>query len=152
MGKIWVIEQGCYSDYRVVGVYSSRENAEIVCREINKSELEEATIDEWTLDPGVEDVNAGHTGWIVTMLKDGSTERAESHEIGANEIAGNIWMWNRPAAPYNKGKPNPPPAILSAVVWAKDLAHALKIVNEHRIRMIANGEWPLAPVTAGREG
>jgi hypothetical protein len=31
MGKtVWVIEQGSYSDYRVVGVFTSRENAKRV--------------------------------------------------------------------------------------------------------------------------
>lgn len=33
--SVWVIEQGEYSDYRVVGVYSSRENAERIAEKIN---------------------------------------------------------------------------------------------------------------------
>ena len=34
--SVWVIEKGSYSDYRVVGVYSTQERAKLVCEHINK--------------------------------------------------------------------------------------------------------------------
>lgn len=32
---IWVVEQGEYSDYRVVGVFSSQESAQVVADKLN---------------------------------------------------------------------------------------------------------------------
>jgi hypothetical protein len=56
--SVWVIEQGEYSDYRVVGVYSTKENAEMVCAKINAHRgYDEASIAEWEMDAGVEAAN-----------------------------------------------------------------------------------------------
>jgi hypothetical protein len=33
------------------------------------------------------------------------------------------------------------PRVITALVWAKDEQHAIKIVNEHRARLIAEGEF-----------
>jgi hypothetical protein len=37
------------------------------------------------------------------------------------------------------------PDALQADVWAKNEQHAVKIVNEKRAQMIANGEWESKP-------
>ena len=69
--SIWVIERGEYSDYqstwlrhyyRVVGVFSSRENAERALAEIYGSDpWGRPEISEWPLDPGIDALNEGLT-------------------------------------------------------------------------------------------
>lgn len=57
MKTVWVIEQGSYSDYRVVGVFSSEANAKFIADAINVAEsYDKATIAEWSLDPAVDEL------------------------------------------------------------------------------------------------
>lgn len=97
MATIFAIEQGCYSDYRVVGVFSSREKAEQILSIVNRGQdSEAATIAEWELDPGVKEINAGLKPHYITMDIDGITERC--HEDGDGYKAGGLYVWTRTAA------------------------------------------------------
>ena len=142
MGKsVWVIEQGSYSDYRVVGVYSTKVKAELVCTKVNKGyEYEPATVSEWPLDPGIEAINHGLSPFVVWMLRDGSTEKvsmcAEDFEYTLNDKP-RIWRRSTALA-YQIEKAAD---CLTARVFAEDARHAVKIVNEYRTQMIAKGEW-----------
>ena len=141
MKSIWVIEKGSYSDYRVVGVYSTKEGAELVCARINGEESYAlAVVSEWPLDPGVKAINQGWSPFVVHMLRDGTTERvwmdARDFEYALNDQP---TIWRRSEAPAYQGKNILD--CLTARVFAKDSQHAIKIVNEYRTRMIANGEW-----------
>lgn len=139
MNKVWIIEQGCYSDYRVVGIFSTSENAHKVCAWINANDpSDRAEVAERNLDPVVDDLNAGRSQWHVQMHRDGTTELVKPAGSGYNlEDSGHVW--DRPNAPAYKGKGFP--ALLTYTVWALDESHAVKIVNERRIQMIASGEW-----------
>lgn len=139
---VWVVEHGRYSDYRVVGVFSSKRNATLVADAINAGDnwSAGATVDEWPIDPAVDALNAGHSQFIVTMRRDGTTERCEKWETSSYYIAGHVEIWRRSTAPAYAG--TGVEDCLSATVWAKDEAHAVKIVNEKRVQMIASGEWP----------
>jgi hypothetical protein len=56
---VWVVARGEYSDYRVVGVFSSQEHAQLIADAINASSgggFDKATVAARPLDPGV--------GWI----------------------------------------------------------------------------------------
>lgn len=135
--KVYVIEQGSYSDYRVVGVFSTREYAEQIAARINAADhYEEATVEEWPLDPGVAELNQGMKKHIVWMRKDGAVERVEAIE----EVTGadTFREWERETAPayLTKG-----PNVLQASVWATDATHAVKIANERRIQMLALNTW-----------
>jgi hypothetical protein len=115
----------------------------MVCKRINGEEsYEPAVVAEWPLDPGVEAINQGLSPFIVWMLRDGTTEKAqmyaEDFEYTLNERP---TIWRRSTAPINKGKAIVPPNCLMARVFAKDDQHAIKIVNEYRTQMIAKGEW-----------
>ena len=141
MKSIWVIEKGSYSDYRVVGVYSTKEGAERVCERINGEEsYEPAVVSEWPLDPGVEAINQGLSPFIVHMLRDGTTKNVwmdeSDFEYALNDQP---TIWRRSEAPAYQGKNIPD--CLMARVFAKDSQHAVKIANERRTRMIASGEW-----------
>lgn len=73
------------------------------------------------------------------MLKDGTVERARPEDGICGDLAGEAWIWRRSTAAAYRGKGVPD--ALSATVWAKDEAHAVKITNEHRTQMIASGQW-----------
>ncbi len=132
---VWAVEHGEYSDYRVVGVFTSRANAKLVADKIDG-----ASIDEWPLNPAVSELSKGYAQWYVLMLRDGTTERVGCEdEVSPYDLAGNVTIWRRSQAPFYR-KTNTPDA-LQAKVWAKDAKHAIKIANEHRLRMIADNTW-----------
>ena len=141
MKSIWVIEKGSYSDYRVVGVYSTKEGAELVCAKINGEESYElAVVSEWPLDPGMEAINQGLSPFVVHMLRDGTTEKIWMDESDFEyTLNDRPTIWRRSSAPAYQGKNIPD--CLTARVFAKDSQRAVKIANEHRTRMIASGEW-----------
>ena len=51
MDKVWVARGG-YSDDEIIGVFSTKENAQIV------ADLFSGSVVEWPLDPGIEELNA----------------------------------------------------------------------------------------------
>jgi len=139
--KIWVIEQGEYSDYRVRGVFSTKANAERIRDALGEKESYDApTVAEWTLDPIVAELDKGYTPWAVLMLRDGTVESCKQEEITSYRMEGGGWLWKRSTAPAYIGKGVPD--ALNWTVWAKDGKHAVKILNERRTQMIATGEWP----------
>lgn len=139
MKTIWVIEHGCYSDYRVVGVFTSKEKAELVAARITTSSYDQPTVAEWPLDPAVHELSKGYTNWLGEMLKDGTVERMVPWELSGYDLGSNLSLWKRTEAPAYKGKNIQD--CLHGTVLAKDQRHAVKIFNERRTQMIANGEW-----------
>lgn len=114
----------------------------MVCDRINREEdYAPATVAEWSLDPGVEAINKGLSPFVVWMLRDGTTEQVRTTLWSSSNDKPTIWR--RSTAPINKGKAIVPPDCLTARVFAKDEAHAIKIVNEYRTQMIAKGEWEI---------
>ena len=141
VGKfIWVVEQGSYSDYKVVGVFTTEKNAKLIADKLNSSAYsDEATIAQWPLDPAVNQLIKGYRQFTVVMLRDGMTERCDELPFSSYELAGKFWIWKRTEAPAYVGKGIPD--ALQATMLAKNAKHAIKIANEHRTQMIANGEW-----------
>lgn len=136
--SVWIIEDGEYSDYRVVGIYSTRENAERVAAKMNEGRSRDlATVAERRLDPGIEALNEGLMSFRVLMLRDGTVEsvepRGEAWSWG--DLEDEAYVWSRSKTPSGR------PDVLYATVWAKGEKHAVKIVNEKRAQVIASGEW-----------
>jgi hypothetical protein len=125
MASVWVIEQGSYSDYGVCGVFTTKESADMVAAAMNNGDpYEPATVAEWPLDPGVEEMRAGLARFSLRMNRDGDTKdiNAVAHGYGPSEfIYGEPWKLGS--------------------FWGRDEAHAVKVANEHRTRLIAAGEW-----------
>ena len=137
--SIWVIEQGSYSDYRVVGVYSSKENADAIAELLNADDdsYERAEVAEWPLDPGANEMNQGMRQFNVFMLIDGEVESVEPYPIIAFYLLGCHNILKRSGMKNWNGKAD----CLHSIVWATDEKHAIKIVNEKRLQMRASGEW-----------
>lgn len=137
--SVWVIEKGTYSDYQVVGVYSSKENAQVVADHINRDDpYDRAEVDEWTLDRDVEDLRQNKGLYLVVMAKDGTVERCDAEDYTAYSSGDVFKYWDRPSAPAYKDK-NVPPAFISTQ-FADNDKHAIKIANERRLQWLASND------------
>lgn len=145
MKTIYAVSTGDYSDYRVIALFSTQEKANelmtLVPGDYN-------AIEEFILDsPNLDMVKKGYSLWMVTMLKDGTTEHVGQDKVMSYHVSGtrNVFggamarLYKRSTVPAYRGK-NVPDCIIVNVL-AKDAKHAIKIANEKRIQMIASGEW-----------
>jgi hypothetical protein len=136
MKTVWVIEDGEYSDYHVVGVFTSKENAERI------RQLAGGTVAEWDMDPAIEELNAGLWPYSVRMAIDGTTERVERQDgLSSYDIGRTVSLWERTKAPAYRDKPGTQDALMG-IVWAESDQHAVKIVNEKRTAYLATGVIP----------
>ena len=133
---IWVVEHGEYSDYRVVGLFSTPENAQRV------ADLVGGTVAAWPVDPRHDELNQGFTPWTVMMARDGVSKVTPHEHISASDIeitrefGPHIW----PCGPYGgilAGR-----LCMVGTIWAKDGQGAVKRANEIRTKAIAEGRWP----------
>ena len=137
MKSIWVIEQGSYSDYRVVGVFSTKESAEKFMALMDVGQ-ETPSIDEWPLDPMVDEINKGLLPFAISMDIDGNTERirkADGHNMNGGLLACQSAAWNDDG--------------VYGTVWAKDEQHAVKIANEFRTGQLIAGNLKRASEKKG---
>lgn len=150
MTSVWVIEDGEYSDYHVVGVYSSKENAEAALSLIGDGCC--PIISKWPLDPGIDDINAGLNLFLVNMKASGDTESVSQrnlawwdHNANAIQYKHDKLLWpegSEKQVPYRTGQGD----LVVGTVFAKDEKHAVKIVNEKRIQLLAAGKIRQGPV------
>ena len=150
MTSVWVIEDGEYSDYHVVGVYSSKENAEAALSLIGDERF--PIISKWPLDPGIDEINAGLLLFIVDMKANGDTESVSqwslawrNHNENAIQYNHDKLLWpegSEKQVPYRTGQGD----LVTGIVFAKDEKHAVKIVNETRIQLLAAGKIRQGPV------
>lgn len=141
---VWVIESGEYSDYHVVGVFSSKKNAQLVYDAIRTSQGYHTDLHDeiacWPLDPVIEELRQGFRQFYVLMQRDGTVESVRPKTFFDDyQINGYSKVWRRSTAPFYRGKNVPD--CLDILLWAKDETQAIKAANERRAQMIANGEW-----------
>ncbi len=120
----YVLTDGEYSDYHILGVYSTKDNAESAALLFNITNPPE----EWEIDapagPG-----DGMLPWCVKMDVDGrGCAERESAQYFEGFLADG---WR----PYGDG------VSVAFYMWAHDAKHATKIANERRAQLIASGEW-----------
>jgi hypothetical protein len=139
---IWLIEQGRYSDYHVVGVYDSEKKAREVADAINAGDTsDEARVSSRVLNPGVDELRAGLRLYLVTIQRDGTVEKCKLRDVsGYDLMSPPAQMWRRSTAPMYQGRDGFPD-VMWVTCWARDENHAIKIANEHRTQFIALGEW-----------
>lgn len=124
MDKAYVITSGDYSDYRIDGVFSSKEKAEDFIKMFKGHAMD---IEEWDLDPLGQDYK-GKKAYFVRMAKDGTTLRVDIEDSSYG-----FTHCNRDGFSIDKD--------MFTHVIAKDVRHAVKIANERRTALIANNEW-----------
>ena len=128
MKTVWVANSGRYSDWSIRGIFSSEEK----CREFMDKFKEEDWNDpeEWEVDP-LPDRNKHKFPFFVRMGKDGNAMEVD----GATSVHGfsDDTRYVNPAFDIEGN--------LIAHVWAKDKTHAIKIVNERRVGLIAANKW-----------
>lgn len=140
MKTIYAVNSGCYSDYRIDALFSTRKLAEEFMASVPDGDYN--GIEEFELDPPTADLlRRGYSVWDVHMLMNGDTERVDRTDNSKYNVkyASTHRIWERTKAPAYRGKGNHD--ILISMVWAKTEAAAIKIVNEKRTQMIAAGEW-----------
>ena len=122
--KVYIVTDGCYSDYTIRGVFSTEEKAKEYAAFFNDAN----EIEEYDLDAPF-DFPTGMKPCNVHMGKDGNGNIYWTDPEGFRESAAKI------SISYH-GTP-----FLYRSMWARDKEHALKSTNEIRAMMIATGEW-----------
>lgn len=139
--KIWAIEMGSYSDYHIVGVFSSKENAEMIVSKMDMK-YETPNIVEWEVDPSIAELNANMKQFKIIMRKDGSTEKTtELDFFDEYDLCSSYDVWERTKAGAYSHDPQQFPDVLNCTVWARDTEHAIKIVNEVRLQWVVEGKF-----------
>lgn len=139
---IYAVTAGSYSDYRIIGIFSTRERANDFIKyapDNSYNEIEEYELD--SLDAVTSMIKRGYSVWRVLMLRDGTVEEIKRCGTERYQVknAEHHAIWKRTKADFYKDKGVPD--VLQSYVWAKTEKQAIKIVNEKRARMIASGEF-----------
>lgn len=123
MTTVYVVTDGVYSDYSILGIYSSREKAEYAKMVYDAGN----EIKEWILDK-LPPHTPGMLFWRVGIGRDGANVSRTSPGV-------------RPGID-TATKGYRPPDSLYFYIEARDEAHAIKIVSEYRARILADeGLW-----------
>lgn len=120
---MYLVSDGCYSSYRILGVYSTKENAQKAHQLFRAdNDIEEYVLDEMPEHP------PGVLHYRVDIDRDGDVKDVRKESV--EEFPDYTW------APYGQFRD-----FVHIHVWAEDEKHAVKIANEMRVRLIVLGEW-----------
>ena len=134
MKKIWVVESGSYSDYKVDGVFSTKENAELFVEEFDECSWSEMSIDCWNLDPAINNLKKGLSLFSIKMNKEGAVENiSKTSAYNIDRIKAYSF--------FRKRLREESFDYMDYVCYAKDEDHAVKIAGEHRARILAADAW-----------
>ena len=128
--KAFLVTTGEYSDYRVEGVFTTREKAEEFASHYHPG-YNEAEIEEVILDVKI-DQPRGMKYWYVSFDREGNSNVRDDIPPGRHKDHG--YFPEDGCVPCGDGK-------MGTSCWAKDKAHAAKIANERRIQVVVNGGW-----------
>jgi hypothetical protein len=142
--KAWMVTRGRYSDYGMIAVFtdeaSAKAYAEMLVANGGVSDYDGAEVEEVPLNPSIPVLPAGCNPYCVRMERNGdSLARVDDYGFWANADWGDRrchWMKRgRGGAVIGKI------AVWQFSVTARDEEHAVKIANERRVQLIANGKW-----------
>jgi len=126
MTTIYLVTDGSYSDYCVLGVYSTKEKAEHAKRLF----AADNGIEEYGLD-ATPDSPPGMLAYQVSMLVSGDVKDVWQVTVDGFEPRWYVArQWGADV-------------IVVFHVWARDIEHAVKIANEWRAQIVALGLWDL---------
>ena len=151
--KVYIVTDGDYSDYHIVGVYTDKEKAE------KYTSTYSGRVEEHDTDPDIPYPPKGYKVWFVGMLKNGTA--IYHYTMNLPDCVGRcndapLLRWDTPV--MGKAIPLYPPellerrekpkdsydykdAVMYVYVFARNKKHAVKIANEKRAQLIANGQW-----------
>lgn len=127
MTKVFVVTEGEYSDYGIVGVYS--EANEDAANRLAKTRWL-GRVEEYELDWEVDKLSRGLILYHVHMRSDG-----KCISIGATTAI-------EEGEPTHRIQEGPYEVYIHDLVWAKNKEHAAKIMNERRTVWMVTGRWP----------
>jgi hypothetical protein len=136
MKYVYIVEQGDYSDYHVVGIFSTKELATAEAERLNtKGEYSVAEVRRRVLDPGVVHRNEGLEVFHVSMGYNGSDVQVRPAKYDTEEPKLVVWKKTEALAYDHKSIGDG----VQGCVWAKCPEHVIKIANEFRVQQIALG-------------
>ena len=119
---VYMVTAGEYSDYRVRGIFSTLEKAQAAIAMEPKHNGDDMEIEPMHLDP-LERRPKSYLTYAVRMNKDGNVTNCYK-----------VSVFSEPYMFYSGGA-------LSCTIYARNDAHAVKIVAERRAIIVANDEW-----------
>lgn len=122
MSSVYLITEGEYSDYHIIGVFSTKEIAQTMIEYVG------GEVEEFELDPGVNKIHQGRRLTYIGIRRDGSVTSIQ-HESGL-DVGARLVLGFR-SSPE-----------LQVKCWAKDFAHAVHIAGEMRRVLLAENLWP----------
>lgn len=145
MNKVWIVTTGCYSDYRIVGVFTSKENADLFV----SAAPDDGDVEEWntdTFEPVIDQLRQGRKPWTICMDRDGNVPHSYNHlpvlfrqgDYEYEEGMSNLGLPRDRLRNAHNGSGGE----LRAVRWATTVEGAIKSVNETRAQLIATEQWP----------
>ncbi len=135
MKKIFLVTDGEYSNYHIVGAYSSEQDADLVVERFG------GQVEEFQLDPNMAKIRSGYTIFKVDITRDGQV--LEVVRGGYSDLE----FYSPPfVCQMNDGTSR-----TEFALWAKHEAQAVKTANEMRAQLIANNEWPTAEEAGQRQ-
>ncbi len=132
MSTIYLVSSGDYSDYSVHAAFSTKDKAEKFIDAFAKPNYSQFEIEERRLDPCEAEIKKGLSPYRVFMRKSGNSECSKMDDMYSIPIATEVELLTKT---YH-GKSS-----LRIEGWFKSKEHAVKVANEKRTAMIANGEW-----------
>jgi len=136
MMKVYLVSKGCYSDFTIIGAFSTLEKAKDAVDYFNANE----GIDEYEIDSEAKQRPAGMKAFRVAMDREGNVIVDEwNHKQVIHECSGSYADDN---TVFGYGGYRETPTHASFHVWAKDEEHAIKIANEKRGAVLIADEWP----------
>jgi len=141
---LYVVTQGEYSDYHIVGIYSDRETAEKI-RKYKSVHDDMCEIEEYELNPNLpKDVDEVKEYWRVSYNKPDFFDRSKL--ISSEGIRWHVWTEfymkqdNKPDIEYKFSKDYRWGEVYVLKSIAKDADHAIKIAQDIRAKVIAEQE------------
>ncbi|MFB6290774.1 MAG: hypothetical protein ABEJ25_03480 [Candidatus Bipolaricaulia bacterium] len=131
MNKVYIVSDGCYDDYRILGIYTDQEAAENLA-----SHSEEMRVEEHILNREVDLFKQGKCPYLVVMDVNGNNLEG-IQDIQATPFPGlTDYIGYEITYAKNEGKP-----MLSNICWAMNGEEAIKITDDLRNRLIARDEF-----------
>ena len=126
--KVYLVSDGEYSDYTILGIYSTQEKAEEACVQYDAKYIEEWDVDVLPPHP------PGELRWTVYMKDGGNVTKVQRSSASEKFKKLDSFRFSSEGLwPKTDGR--------CLTLWARDEDHAIKIASEKRREMIVSGEW-----------